>query len=151
MVFGLYFICGLLTWLCDSDNVLENSCFLGGSKIETQTISKNTLLITLYQDKHWNKKEISITLDEIASNNDANNIILDFSCVEIITSSIISKLLALQKLQNERGCKLILSNVGFLGKCVFTVTGLKSVFDFADNNFNALAAIGWPPCLPHTK
>ena len=99
-------------------------------------------MLTLHQDQHW-RDDIALTtiVEEIASNNDAQDIIIDFSCIEIVTSLTLGKLIILHKLQHERGHRLILCNVSFFSKCVFSVTGLKSIFDFADDKFTALAAI----------
>ena len=121
---------------------LKIPVFWGGTKIEIQNLSKNVLLLTLHQDRPW-RDNLTLTtiVDEVVLNNDAHDIIIDFSCIEIATSLTIGKLITLQKLQHERGHRLILCNVSFFSKCVFSITGLKSVFDFADNKFTALAAI----------
>ena len=63
--------------------------------------------------------------------------ILEFSNVEMLTSSHISNLMILNNLLEGR--KLILCNVPFQVKCVFTVCGLREVFNFADDKSAAMA------------
>jgi len=84
------------------------------------------------------------SVNETMSNNGNCNVIIDFSGVEIITSSSISNLIILLKLLQERGRQLILCNVAVVTKCIFTVAGLDQVFDFADDRSAALAAMHAP-------
>ena len=69
------------------------------------------------------------------------DVIIDFSKVEIITSSSISNLLILRNLLSERGRRLIFCNVAVVTKCIFTVAGLDAVFEFAENKPSAVAAV----------
>lgn len=69
------------------------------------------------------------------------NVILDFTLVDVITSSSISTLLILQNLLKENGRQLILCNVSFLTKCEFTTVGLSHFFRFVENKSAALKAL----------
>ena len=68
-------------------------------------------------------------------------VVLDFSEVDIVTSSSLSKLLKLRKLLGDCGQKMIMSNVAPATKGIFTVTGIDTVFDIVDDKFIALASL----------
>jgi len=69
------------------------------------------------------------------------DVIINFSKVEIITSSSIGNLIILRNFLHERGRQLILCNVATVTKCIFVVAGLKDIFEFVDDKFAALAAV----------
>jgi len=68
-------------------------------------------------------------------------VVVDFSEVDIVTSSSLSKLLKLRKLLADCGHRLIFCNVAPATKGIFTVTGLDGVFELADDKFVALASL----------
>lgn len=67
-----------------------------------------------------------------------HNVILDFSSVDIITSSSNERLLELRKFLADQGCYLMLCNVCSTVQTVFTVSGLDNIFETSDNKFTAL-------------
>ncbi|GAH38538.1 unnamed protein product, partial [marine sediment metagenome] len=69
------------------------------------------------------------------------DVVIDFSDVDIVTSSSLSAMLKLRKLLTDCGHKLLFSSVAPATKGVFAVTGLEDVFEFADDKFVALAEI----------
>ena len=69
------------------------------------------------------------------------DVVVDFSSVDIVTSSSLSKLLKLRKLLGDCGHRLVLCNTATATKGIFSVTGLDGVFDFADDKSTALASI----------
>ena len=69
------------------------------------------------------------------------DVVVDFSSVDIVTSSSISKLLKLNKLLGEFGRQLVLCNVAPATKGIFKVTGLDVVFGFTADKSAALASI----------
>ncbi len=69
------------------------------------------------------------------------DVVVDFSSVDIITSSSISKLLKLNKLLNGYGHKLVLCGLVIATKQIFKLAGLDQVFDFADDKSAALTAV----------
>ena len=69
------------------------------------------------------------------------DVIIDFSTVEIITSSSISNLLILHSLLLENGHRLVLCNLKVPTRCIFSVAGLTEVFEFASDRAAALAAL----------
>ena len=69
------------------------------------------------------------------------DVVIDFSEVDIVTSSSLSKLLKLRKLLTDCGHKLVFCNVAAATKGIFTVTGLDGIFELADDKFIALASL----------
>ena len=69
------------------------------------------------------------------------DVVVDFSSVDIITSSSISKLLKLKKLLDGFGHQLILCGLINATKQIFKLAGLDQVFDFADDKPAALTAV----------
>ena len=69
------------------------------------------------------------------------DVVVDFSNVDIITSSSISSLLKLRKLLTDCEQRLIFCNVAPGTKGVFKVTGIDEIFDFVDDKFLALAGL----------
>lgn len=81
------------------------------------------------------------TVAEIIRDRGNCDVVVDFSNVDIITSSSLSKLLKLRKLLADCGHRLLFCNVAAATKGIFTVTGLDGVFEFADDKFVALASL----------
>ena len=86
-------------------------------------------------------KELRHINDVLESNPD-HNVIMDFSKVQMLTSSNLSNLMILHNLLQNSGHQLILCNVSFQVKCEFTVCGLREVFHFAEDKFQAMAQLG---------
>jgi anti-anti-sigma factor len=105
-----------------------------------QNLSEDVLLADLPSeelqigDKLKNLNEIVITRSDC-------DVVIDFSKVEIITSSDISNLLALRALLREHGRQLILCSVSAPTKGIFTVAGIDAIFEFANDKYAALAAM----------
>jgi len=69
------------------------------------------------------------------------DIIVDFSQVELLTSSAVSNLLLLRNQVNASGRKLILINVAFATKCILTTLGIHEAFHIVANKTDALEAL----------
>jgi len=69
------------------------------------------------------------------------DVVIDFSNVDIVTSSSLSKLLKLRKLLSDCGHRLVFCSVAPATKGIFTVTGLEGIFELADDKFIALASL----------
>jgi anti-anti-sigma regulatory factor len=67
-------------------------------------------------------------------NGEVCNLILDFSEVDIITNSSLSKLLKIRKALADIGCRLVLSKVAAATKGIFFVTALEGIFEIAADN-----------------
>jgi anti-anti-sigma factor len=93
--------------------------------------SDNIVIVNLHEELRISAELKSV--NEIISNRDDCDVIMDFSDVDIVTSSDICNLIILHTLLHKRGRRLILCNVAVLTKCIFTVAGLDELFDFADD------------------
>ena len=81
------------------------------------------------------------TVTEIVRDRGDCDVVIDFSSVDIITSSSLSKLLRLRKLTVDCGHKLVFCNVAAATKGIFAITGLDEVFEIVDDKFVALASL----------
>jgi len=107
--------------------------------MSTQNIKDVVLLFVLPKEPQL-RHELE-TINETISNEGDHDVALDFSGVEIITSSSISNLTILHNLLCERGRKLILCNVALPIRGLFSIAGLSGFFSFADDKFAALARL----------
>ena len=106
-----------------------------------QSLSENVLGVELPSKEPDIADELK-AVNETVNNRPDCDVIIDFSAVEVMTSSSISNLLILRNLMAEHGRRLILCNVAVVTKCIFTVAGLNSIFEFANDQPAALAAVG---------
>jgi anti-anti-sigma regulatory factor len=104
-----------------------------------QNYSEDVLLVTLpEQPQHG--QEIDI-VNKLLSDSVDFDVLIDFSKVEILTSESICGLMILSKLLEGSGRKLVLFNLSPAIKQIFIRTGLLTVFDIADDKFDALEHI----------
>ncbi len=80
-------------------------------------------------------------LNEKVSKNCDFNVVIDFSYIEVLTSTSISNLITLQNWLDRSGYKLVLCKVAVVTKCIFDVAGLDKVFKFAADKFDALSTL----------
>jgi anti-anti-sigma factor len=106
-----------------------------------QSLSEDVLGVELPSKEPDIADELKAVNETVSSKPDCD-VIIDFSVVEVMTSSSISNLLILRNLVYEHGRRLILCNVAVVTKCIFTVAGLNDVFEFANDQPTALAAVG---------
>jgi len=104
-----------------------------------QKISDGVLLVVLPKEPQLRDELAKI--NETVCSRSESNVIIDFSFVEIITSSSISNLIILQDLLSKRGRKLVLCNVALPTRGIFRTVGLEKLFDFAADKSSALAII----------
>ena len=78
---------------------------------------------------------------EIVQDRTACDVVVDFSDVEVLTSSSIAKLLRLRKLIHDNRRSLLLSSVRPKTMNIFVITGLEKVFQFVEEQFSALAGL----------
>lgn len=81
------------------------------------------------------------TVTELVRDRGDCEVVVDFSSVDIVTSSSLSKLLKLRKLVGDCGHRLVFCSVAPATKGIFTVTGLDGVFEIVDDKFVALASL----------
>jgi anti-anti-sigma regulatory factor len=102
-----------------------------------QNWSDDIILVDLPREPRM-RSEIK-TLTEIVRDRGDCDVVMDFSAVDIMTSTSISGLLRLRKLLVDCSHRLIFCNLPPATRSVFSVVGLDEVFEFADDKFNALA------------
>ncbi len=104
-----------------------------------QNCSENIALVELSAEPEIGEELKTIT--EIVQDKNDCDVILDFSHVDILTSSAITKLLKLRKLLADRGRQLIFCSVATTTRGIFTVTGLDGAFQAVDDKSAALAIL----------
>jgi len=104
-----------------------------------QDWSEDVILVDLPQEPEMGEELKTVT--EMVRDRGNCEVVVDFSSVDIITSSSLSKLLKLHKLLGDCGHRLIFCNVAAATKGIFTVTGLDGIFEIADDKFVALASL----------
>ena len=104
-----------------------------------QNWSDEIILVDLPQEPQMGD-ELKTVTETVRDRGDCD-VVIDFSNIDIITSSSLSKLLKLRKLLTDCGHKFIFCNVAAATKGIFTVTGLDGVFDLVDDKFVALASL----------
>ena len=102
-----------------------------------RNISEDVLLVTLPQQPQQSDEleAVNTMLSEAID----RDIVVDFSKVKMLTSESICGLLILSKLLAGAGHQLVLCSVPPPINDIFVRTGLLSVFEFADNECDALA------------
>lgn len=104
-----------------------------------QNWSEEILLVDLPQEPELGDELKTVT--EMVRNRGDCDVVVDFSSVDIVTSSSLSKLLRLRKLLVDCGHRLVFCNVAPATKGIFTVTGLDGIFELVDDKFVALAGL----------
>ena len=104
-----------------------------------QNWSEDIVLVELAQEPQIGDDLKAVT--EIARDRGDCDVVIDFSNVDIVTSSSLSRLLKLRKLLADCGHRLVFCNVAAATKGIFTVTGLDGIFELADDKFVALASL----------
>ena len=101
--------------------------------------SDDIVLVNLAKEPELGE-DLQTTASLVTDNPDCH-VAVDFSEVQILTSSSIAKMLKLRKIVRDNGRKLVLSSVSRRTKEIFVVTGIDSVFEFADDKTFALATL----------
>jgi anti-anti-sigma factor len=104
-----------------------------------QDWSEDILLVDLPQEPEMGD-ELKAVIATVRDRGDCD-VVIDFSSIDIVTSSSLSKLLKLRKLLGDCGHRLVFCSVAAATKGIFTVTGLDGIFEIADDKFVALASL----------
>src|SRR4030043_698709 len=104
-----------------------------------QNWSENIVLVDLPQEPEMGDELKTVT--EIIRDRGDCDVVVDFSLVDIVTSSSLSKLLKLRKLVGDCGHRLVFCSVAPATRGIFTVNGLAGGFELADDKFVALAGL----------
>ncbi len=104
-----------------------------------QNWSEEILLVELPQEPEMGDELKTVT--RMVRDRGDCEVVVDFSSVDIVTSSSLSKLLRLRKLLADCGHRLVFCNVAPATKGIFTVTGLDGIFELVEDKFVALAGL----------
>jgi anti-anti-sigma factor len=104
-----------------------------------QDWSENSILVDLSGEPEMGNELITVT--KTVRERDDCDVVIDFSGVDIVTSSSLSKLLKLRKMLSDSGHKLVLCSVSAATKGIFMITGLDGNFEFADDKSEILASL----------
>ena len=104
-----------------------------------QDWSENIVLADLPSEPEISD-ELKTILEIVRSRGDCD-VVMDFSSVDIITSSSLSSLLKLRKMLSDGGHRLVFCNVSAGTKNIFRTTGIEEIFEFTDDKFTALASL----------
>ncbi|MDI9432927.1 MAG: STAS domain-containing protein [Sedimentisphaerales bacterium] len=104
-----------------------------------QNWSEDIILVDLPQEPELGDELKTVT--EVVRDRGDCEVVIDFSDVDIITSSSLSKLLKLRKLVGDCGHRLVFCSVAPATKGIFTITGLDGIFEMVDDKFVALASL----------
>ena len=100
-----------------------------------QNWSEDIILVDLQREPQM-REELKTVTDIINDRGDCD-VILDFSSVDIISSSSLSKLLTLRQLLTDCGHRLIFCSINNFTKQAFNITGLDGIFELTDDKFAA--------------
>ncbi len=104
-----------------------------------QNWSESVILVNLATEPQLGEELEAVT--SMVTTNGNVDVVVDFSDVDIITSSSIAKLLKLRKTLVDSQHKLVFASLSPQTLSVFKVTGLDTVFEFVDDQFLALASL----------
>jgi len=100
-------------------------------KMGIQNWSENTIFVDLHREPKM-RDELKTVTDIVHDRGDCN-VIIDFSAVDIITSSSLSALLKLRLSLADNEHQLVFCNVQTFTKKAFEITGLDGIFELADD------------------
>ncbi len=104
-----------------------------------QNWSEEILLVDLPPEPEMGD-ELKTVVTTVRDRGDCD-VVIDFTSIDIVTSSSLSKLLKLRKLLADCGHRLVFCSVAAATKGIFTVTGLDGIFEIAQDKFVALASL----------
>jgi len=106
-----------------------------------QDLSENTLLVEALPAPSFNE-ELARVIDVLRERNECCDVIIDFSHVDIVTSSSLSKLLKLRKVLTDSSRSLVLCCIARATKGIFSVTALDSIFTLVPDKAAAVSKLG---------
>jgi anti-anti-sigma factor len=107
--------------------------------VKVENLVSDIITFELQREPQMNG-ELQAVFDITAEHSDCN-VILDFTYVDIITSSSLTKLLKLRQTVLASSRRLIICNLHQFTKSAFEVTGLNGVFELAADKPAALAIL----------
>jgi anti-anti-sigma regulatory factor len=108
-----------------------------GVEMSISNLSEHVVFVDLPACEPYIVDELK-ELNEVISSRQDCDVVIDFTRVDIFLSSSLSNLLILRDILQKNDHQLVLSNVAFATKCIFTVAGLNEAFIFVDDKFEAM-------------
>jgi anti-anti-sigma factor len=108
-----------------------------------QDIAENVVLVNAPAEPGLNEELKNVT--DIVRERGNCDVIIDFSNVDIVTSSSLSKLLKLRKVLIDSEHRLVLCNVAHSTKGIFSITALDGIFEMVDDHTSAIASLNSQP------
>jgi anti-anti-sigma factor len=108
-----------------------------------QNLAENVVLVDAPAEPGLNEELKRVT--EVVRERGDCDVVIDFSHVDIVTSSSLSKLLKLRKVLLDCEHKLLLCSVSSATKGIFSITALDGVFDMVKDQPAALANLSNQP------
>ena len=102
-------------------------------------LSQSVVLIELHREPIM-PDDLKEAVDVIRQRGDCD-LVLDFSDVDIITSSSLAQLLRIRQMMLDCGHRLILCGVNSFTRSAFKVTGLEGIFELVDDKAGASAEL----------
>ena len=106
--------------------------------MSTQEWSDNIVMVDLVDDPEMTD-ELTTLVDQMEK--EPRDIVLNFSQVNFLNSSNISRLLRLRKALHDKKCRLLLCAIPIQVWGIFLLTGLDSLFNVAEDTASALASL----------
>jgi len=104
-----------------------------------ESCTEDTIVVDLPAEQEM-RTELE-SLIETVSLRGRCDVVIDFSRVDIVTSSSFCRLLKLRKLLADRGHRLVLCGLAANTKGIFAMIGLDRVFEFVDDKSAALKSL----------
>jgi anti-anti-sigma regulatory factor len=108
-----------------------------------QSLSETILLAELPPEPDLNG-ELKNVMEVVPERNDCD-VIIDFSAVDIVTSSSLSKLLKLRKILLDCDHRMAFCCVAVTTRSIFAVTALEDVFDMYSDRLEAMTQLQAAP------
>jgi len=104
-----------------------------------ESCTEDTIVVDLPAEQEM-RTELESLMETVSLRGHCD-VVIDFSRVDIVTSSSFCRLLKLRTLLVNRGRRLVLCGLAVNTKGIFTVTGLDRVFEFADGKSAVLKSL----------
>jgi anti-anti-sigma factor len=112
-------------------------------KMGIQDLTENILLVDAPPEPGLNE-ELKNVAEVVRERGDCD-VVIDFSHVDIVTSSSLSKLLKLRKLLMDCDHRLVLCCVASATKGIFSITALDGVFEMVHAQPDAIESLKTQP------
>jgi anti-anti-sigma factor len=101
--------------------------------------SKDMIVVNLPQ-RLEDHNELQTVAEMVREKGDFN-VVVDFSSVDVVGSTIFAALLELRQVLQDSGHQLVLCGLSPAAKGVFSIARLDSVFEFVEDRFAALGRL----------